>query len=55
MSMILCVVLLAIAVGLAWFRLKTGAVKVSDLAEKKKAIAAAAIAATEAAEAAEAK
>lgn len=52
-SMILCVVLLVVMTGLAWLRLKTGAVKKEDLLAKRERIAAAALAATAAEEAEE--
>lgn len=49
-SMIVCVILLVVLIGLSWLRLHTGAVKVEDLEAKRERIAAAAIAATEAEE-----
>lgn len=49
-SMIICVVLFVVMVGLAQIRLRTGAVKKEDLLKKREVIAEAAIAATEAEE-----
>lgn len=52
-SMVFCVVLLVVMMGLAQLRLRTGAVKKEDLLAKRERIAAAALAATAAEEAEE--
>ena len=54
-SMILCVVLLVVMVGIAQIQLRTGMVKKEDLLAKRAKIAADALAATEADEAEEAR